>query len=69
MEDRSADNVSTNMRETTSGNHNIGAGRAVPKSINNSNLKLQENSAIIPERRRKYLANASEDQRDLSNFN
>jgi hypothetical protein len=42
--------------------------RAAPSS-NTSNLKLKENSAIIPERRRKYLANASEDRGDLSGFN
>ena len=39
--------------------------QAVAASHNTSNLKLKENSAIIPERRRKYLANASED-RDMS---
>ena len=54
------------MRDSTSGN-NIG-NRAAPSS-NTSNLKLKENSAIIPERRRKYLANASDDRGDINHFN
>ena len=72
MEDRSgpSDNVSTNMRDTTSVNNNLAPGRPAPNAINNSNLKLKENSAIIPERRRKYLANVSEDRGpEISNFN
>lgn len=32
-------------------------------------MKLKENNAIIPERRRKYLANASDERGDLSHFN
>ena len=73
MEGRSdpSDNVSTNMRETTSVNANLAPGRAAPNAINNSNLKMKEKTdAIIPERRRKYLANASEDRgAEISNFN
>jgi hypothetical protein len=53
------------MRDSTS-NHM--GNRAAPSS-NTSNLKLKENSAIIPERRRKYLANASEEGGELSGFN
>lgn len=59
MEDRSNDNISANMRDSHSGN-NVG-NRAAPSS-NTSNLKLKENSAIIPERRRKYLAGTSEER-------
>jgi len=50
------------MRDSHS--HNMG-NKAAPSS----NLKLKENSAIIPERRRKYLANASEERGDLSGYN
>ena len=53
------------MRDSTSNQMN---NRAAPSS-NTSNLKLKENSAIIPERRRKYLANASEERGDLSGYN
>jgi|TARA_B110001450_G_scaffold251567_1_gene271883 hypothetical protein len=54
------------MRESSSNNVN----KAAPASNqNHSNLKLKENNAIIPERRRKYLANASEERGDLSGFN
>ena len=65
MEDRSQDNISANMRESTSNHMGVRKG----PSSNTSNLKLKENSAIIPERRRKYLANASEERGDLSGFN
>jgi len=53
------------MRDSTS-NH---LGNRPAPSSNTSNLKLKENSAIIPERRRKYLANASEERGDLTGYN
>ena len=64
MEERSHDNVSANMRDSSS---NQMGNKAAPSS-NTSNLKLKENSAIIPERRRKYLANASEERGDLNGY-
>ena len=64
MEDRfSHDAMSNNLRDSHSNNgahlraKNINTGGSV-NSLTNSKTK---NSEIIPERRRKYLANASED--------